>query len=170
MLAYKTEVDRRRYFQSLFNLNEVMNCRTLTMALCLSLAGCASPSRLAYEAMGRGDLVFAEKQYLIAAQQGDYTAWYELGYLYSVKRDEASSIRAYTMSARYGNQRAAENLKALKAPIPSVDLLAGTLASQRQNEANNSAGTLLILESANTLLRARNEGRAAGRTSSISID
>ena len=93
--------------------------------LALTLAGCATVSVEQLNAViARGDCSGAEAMIQPHAQRGDSTAVNNLGVVAeNCRRDRATAVNYYTLSARMGNPTARMNLTRLGREVPAADLI-----------------------------------------------
>lgn len=98
--------------------------RYMLCAIALLLTACATPNDLGRQALSRGDLPGAEREFTQAIRHGDASAWNSLGVVYERQNRLRAAVAAYTMGARYGDPTAIENLSHNNLPIPKADLAA----------------------------------------------
>lgn len=116
-----------------------MKLTVLLAALLLSACATMQPG---IDAMNRGDLDAAERNFTEALQRGDTMAWNNLGVVYQRRGDTEKAIAHYTMAARWGHQLAQQNLVAMGAPVPAADLA----NARAQRNAADSANTLMLMQ------------------------
>jgi Flp pilus assembly protein TadD len=106
------------------------------------LIGCASTRHEAHQAIHRGDLATAERLLTQSIQQGDRSAWNDLGAVYARQGQRDKAIQHYIMGARWGDPTAQANLAAMNIPVPAPDL-----AAERSNRNTaDTANTLLLMQ------------------------
>lgn len=115
--------------------------RVFIFALLMLIVGC-STMQPGLEAMNRGDLDAAERNFSEALRRGDTMAWNNLGVVYQRRGQRDKAIAHYTMAARWGHHLAQQNLAALGAPIPPADLA----AQRAQTNYTNTANTLMLMQ------------------------
>ncbi len=104
---------------------------------CSTITGPQTNFERGYAALNAGNLPLAEKHFFSATQEGEPTAWNNLGVVYErlSRRDDA--VRAYGLAARYGIPVAQSNLVRLGEPVPAADL--ATLRAQPQASGDTAA-------------------------------
>jgi hypothetical protein len=96
--------------------------RNLTATLCLTLAvllGSAGMSvsqdfQMGLDAARRGDFAIAMREWALAAEQGNASAQYRLGWMYrnglGVPQDDETAVKWWTLAAERGHTNAQKNL------------------------------------------------------------
>lgn len=104
---------------------------------CSTVMGPQTNFERGYAALSVGNLPLAESHFLTATQEGEPTAWNNLGVIYerSSRRDDA--VRAYTLAARHGIPVAQSNLMRFGESVPTADL--AVLRVQPQTQGNTAA-------------------------------
>lgn len=102
--------------------------KLLAALLFVALSGCANYATQQANAYNRGNFAEAERLAIEAIRTGNEVdkSWFNLGLIYERKGQRDQAVKAYTMSARYGNQRAPGALATLGAPVPAPDLVRQT--------------------------------------------
>lgn len=121
------------------------------IALCLlvaSLLGCTSMAQVGMDQMNSGQYQAAFNTFSQCAQAGDSDCINNIGYMYQQGFMEGGpnvdqAVRWYSLAARYGNITAQQNLVAMGAPVPPMDLLGGHTAA-----ANAELAQYLLIQSA----------------------
>lgn len=104
---------------------------------CSTIRGPQTNFERGYAALNAGNLPLAEKHFFSATQEGEPTAWNNLGVVSErlSRRDDA--VRAHGLAARYGIPVAQSNLVRLGEPVPAADL--ATLRAQPQASGDTAA-------------------------------
>jgi tetratricopeptide (TPR) repeat protein len=116
--------------------------RALILALCCLVGGCVATMQPGIDAMNRGDLNEAERNFQQGLERGDTLAFNNLGVVYQRRGEREKAIQYYTVAARYGHQLAISNLIALGAPVPAPDLA----NARSQRNAADTANTLMLMQ------------------------
>ena len=90
--------------------------------LLLTLAGCASARPEPWEAMLDSKNCSGAVAYLQQSEEWVGRREEKLAWVYANCGDLRAAVQHYTVAARYGNERARDNLSQLGAPIPPLDL------------------------------------------------
>ncbi len=108
------------------------------------VAGCATTYNDGTRALQAQNYALAEQLLLQAIREEDNVAgsWNNLGVVYVRTNRNELAARSWTMGARYGDEKARENLREIGRPVPPPDLVDAP-SSGRSGAGSVSAGTAL---------------------------
>lgn len=97
---------------------------TTVISLCAMLVGCGTPAYMTriQTLNNSGQCAAAESEVNANEHEPGRRAMWLGGIAHDCRRDEQAAIRYFTLSARYGNSFAQEQLAKLNQPVPPADL------------------------------------------------